>query len=144
MSSGEPPSVHLSLSVEKDSNTLKIYVGHARNLPLISSISTAPPDSYVKIKIMPDRMRNTKRKSTIIKNTCNPSYSFTAEYNFDNESEMKSSKIDVSIWQCGSPIVRDNYKICGSLIPVAQILSCRPDGKGAKTLSSWFTLAYSL
>ena len=57
---------------------------------------------------------------------------------------MKFSTIDVSIWQCGSPIVRDNYKICGALIPVEQVLSCRADGKGAKTVSNWFTLTYSL
>uniref|UniRef100_A0AC34QE78 Phosphatidylinositol 3-kinase n=1 Tax=Panagrolaimus sp. JU765 TaxID=591449 RepID=A0AC34QE78_9BILA len=137
-------AVHLSFCVEKESNILKIFVGHARNLPLIGGTATTPPDSYVKIYVRPDRMENTKRKSDVVRNTCNPTFNTHIEYEFSNIDDMKGSVLDVSIWQCSSAIVRDNYRICGTFIPLEKLFSIQPDRKGTRTFADWFTLAVNL
>uniref|UniRef100_A0AC34GT29 Phosphatidylinositol-4-phosphate 3-kinase n=1 Tax=Panagrolaimus sp. ES5 TaxID=591445 RepID=A0AC34GT29_9BILA len=140
----EPPRIHLSLSTTENSRTLKIFISHARNLPLINGVTTSPPDTYVKTKLNPDHQNNSKRKTSVIKNTCNPTYNAHIEYIFDSVEHMKRANIDLCIWQSSSAIVRDNYKICQTIVHCSKLFENQPDRKGGRSFAQWFTLTTTL
>lgn len=47
-------------------------VHHVRGLPLMSN--TQEPSTYVKVYLLPDDSKSTKRKTKVIKRNCHPSF----------------------------------------------------------------------
>uniref|UniRef100_A0AC35FT65 C2 domain-containing protein n=1 Tax=Panagrolaimus sp. PS1159 TaxID=55785 RepID=A0AC35FT65_9BILA len=142
----EPPRIHLSLSVGQDPRKLKIFISHARGLPLINGVQTSPPDTYVKTKLNPNPnpATNSKRKTDVVKNTCNPTYNAHIEYTFESVEQMKRANIDVFIWQSHTSIVRDNYAICQTSVKCSKLFEVEPDRRGGRSFAQWYTLTLRL
>jgi phosphatidylinositol-4-phosphate 3-kinase len=142
----EPPRIHLSLSVGQDPRKLKIFISHARGLPLINGVQTSPPDTYVKTKLNPNPnpATNSKRKTDVVKNTCNPTYNAHIEYTFESVEQMKRANIDVFIWQSHTSIVRDNYAICQTTVECSKLFEVEPDRRGGRSFAQWYTLTLRL
>lgn len=71
---------------------------------------TEKPDPYVKLYLLPGRAKDTKRKTIIAKETCDPVYEATFEY-IISSAELKNTELEVTvatqkgIFSGGSPII---------------------------------------
>nr|CAD2181052.1 unnamed protein product [Meloidogyne enterolobii] len=95
-----------------DQADLRIFVGHARNLPLVSRDQS--PDSYVKTYLRwgeeDDSIlfapRYWKRKTRVVKNTQNPTYNQEICYSLKDVIlhgvSVNEISLDVSIWHSGN------------------------------------------
>lgn len=134
------PKINISLTIEKDSYILKVFVKHAQNLPLVG-VNSSQPDSYVKTYLLPEKMMNTKRKSPVIKSTCHPTYNVNLEYPFENEDDLIGSRLEVAIWNSNNTIFSEKMKICRTTIPIASVINSPPDIRGTRRYTDWFTLS---
>lgn len=79
-----------------------------RNIPLKDP--TEKPDPYVKLYLLPGRTKETKRKTIIVKESCDPVYEATFEY-IISSAELKNTELEVTvattkgIFSGGSPII---------------------------------------
>lgn len=67
--------VLLRLSLDQPRSELRIFVGHAKNLPLVGRGEA--PDSYMKTYLrwgVAQQQRQWKRKTHVIRNAQNPTY----------------------------------------------------------------------
>ena len=55
-----------------------------------------PPDPYVKMYLLPDRSKKSKRKSEVIKDTVDPIYNKTFEYELPVQ-KMANHQLEVSV-----------------------------------------------
>lgn len=62
----------LKLSVHYQRGVLMVMVYHARDLPLVSG--GQEPSTYVKVYLLPDHNKATKRKTKVVRRTCHPSF----------------------------------------------------------------------
>lgn len=71
---------------------------------------TNVPDPYVKLYLLPGRSKETKRKTIIVKDSCNPVYDATFEY-IISMAELNSTELEVTVatqkafLSGGSPII---------------------------------------
>lgn len=78
------------------------------NIPL--NDPTNIPDPYVKLYLLPSRSKDSKRKTHVIKDNCNPIYDETFEY-LISSAEMMTSELEVTVCSQkgflygGSPII---------------------------------------
>lgn len=79
-----------------------------RGIPLKDP--TEKPDPYVKLYLLPGRSKETKRKTIIAKESCDPVYEATFEY-IISSAELKNTELEVTvatqkgIFSGGSPII---------------------------------------
>lgn len=79
-----------------------------RNIPLKDPSSI--PDPYVKLYLLPGRAKESKRKTIVIKDNCNPLYDATFEY-IISAAELQSTELEVTVCtqkgflSGGSPII---------------------------------------
>uniref|UniRef100_A0A7E4W115 Phosphatidylinositol-4-phosphate 3-kinase n=1 Tax=Panagrellus redivivus TaxID=6233 RepID=A0A7E4W115_PANRE len=138
--SSNPASINIILTFVGSTNELKVFITHARNLPLVGGVTTTPPDSYVKTYIKSDYHRHSKRKTEVIRNTTCPTYNAHFTYNFESVTDIQRSTLIVSVWHVSASIVRDNYGICGTEIPLFELLEVTPDRKGDRCVTNWYNL----
>lgn len=68
------------------------------------------PDPYVKLYLLPGRSKDTKRKTIIVKDSCDPVYDATFEY-IISSAELKNTELEVTVatqkgfFSGGSPII---------------------------------------
>lgn len=68
------------------------------------------PDPYVKLYLLPGRSKESKRKTNIIKDNCNPIYDATFEY-IISAGELMTTDLEVTVatqkgfLSAGSPII---------------------------------------
>ncbi|KAF7635539.1 hypothetical protein Mgra_00005081 [Meloidogyne graminicola] len=136
----------LRITLEQFSE-LKIFVAHARNLPLISRDQS--PDSYVKTYLrwgeMDDSLlfspRYWKRKTRVVKNTQNPTYNEEICYSlkdvFLHGVSVTDIYLNVSIWHSGNLKVK--FALCEARINLNQLGDRESDKKGAE-LEKWFSM----
>lgn len=68
------------------------------------------PDPYVKLYLLPGRSKETKRKTIVVKDNCNPVYDATFEY-IISAPDMMSMELEVTvatqkgILSGGSPVI---------------------------------------
>lgn len=90
------------------SNVFLIEFQSHRNIPFKDP--TELPDPYVKLYLLPGRAKETKRKTVIAKESCNPVYEATFEY-IISSAELKNTELEVTvattkgIFSGGSPII---------------------------------------
>lgn len=97
-----------SLSLKTLFKNTKDLFSLFRNIPLkdVSNI----PDPYVKLYLLPGRSKESKRKTNVIKDNCNPVYDATFEYVI-SAGELSSSELEVTaatqkgFLSGGSPII---------------------------------------
>ncbi|KAL5007561.1 hypothetical protein ScPMuIL_016367 [Solemya velum] len=75
----------VKLSIEYNKDKVQIMVMHAKDLLSTSSVLPSP---YVKIYLLPDPEKQTKRKTKVVKNSTHPTYNEVIEYKV---YKMKSS-----------------------------------------------------
>merc|ERR1711970_1594272 len=73
--------IQLSLEYNADNGDVIVVIHQAQGL--IGGDLSDPPDPYVKLYLLPGRSRKSKRKSEVIKDTVNPIYEETFEYEED-------------------------------------------------------------
>ncbi|KTG30237.1 hypothetical protein cypCar_00003333 [Cyprinus carpio] len=85
--------VKLSVAYLSEENRLVITVHACRNLP---SYSKDPPDTYISFILLPDKNRNTKRKTSVKKKSLKPE--FNERFDFDMSlEEAKQKQLEVSV-----------------------------------------------
>lgn len=84
------------------------YKPNFRNIPLKDP--TSIPDPYVKLYLLPGRSKESKRKTIVIKDNCNPLYDATFEY-IISAAELQTTDLEVTVCtqkgflSGGSPII---------------------------------------
>ena len=68
----------VKVSVQYLRGQLQIMVHHARNLSFISN--GQEPSPYVKLYLLPDPHKKTKRKTKVVKKTCHPTFMELVSY----------------------------------------------------------------
>ena len=107
--------VKLKLSIVYKEGSLKIMVIHAKNL---ESKRSSLPDSYVKLKLTPDAMKETKRKTKIVKENRHPTFMEMIVYDYPL-SVVKERVLNVAVWE--SDMVHGNTYIGAAMIPLGQL-----------------------
>lgn len=74
---------------------LKIHVHEATGLP--GGNLPDPPDPYVKLYLLPERSKSSKRRSDFKKDTVEPIYDEKFEYKDMNSSRINSQQLEVSV-----------------------------------------------
>jgi hypothetical protein len=87
--------IKLSLSYNQDKEILMINVHEAKGLP--GGDMPDPPDPYVKMYLLPERSKKSKRKSDAKKDTVTPIFDEEFEYDNLGASQLKSTKLEVSV-----------------------------------------------
>ncbi|XP_068081288.1 extended synaptotagmin-2 isoform X2 [Anabrus simplex] len=86
--------IQLTLRYSVQTQKLIIIVHQVANLPLKDPSNI--PDPYVKLYLLPDRSRDSKRKTEVIKDNCNPVYDERFEYVI-SQAELNTSQLEVSV-----------------------------------------------
>ncbi|KAM8977239.1 phosphatidylinositol 4-phosphate 3-kinase C2 domain-containing subunit beta [Pelodytes ibericus] len=84
--------VKLSISYKNDK--LSIMVMHIRGLPLQDNNE---PNPYVKIYLLPDPQKTTKRKTNVVRKTCNPTFNEMLVYNGIPKDDLQQHEIQLSV-----------------------------------------------
>ncbi|XP_053310322.1 phosphatidylinositol 4-phosphate 3-kinase C2 domain-containing subunit beta [Spea bombifrons] len=84
--------VKLSISYKNDK--LFIMVMHIRGLPLQDNNE---PNPYVKIYLLPDPQKTTKRKTKVARKTCNPTYNEMLVYDGIPKGDLQRREIHLSV-----------------------------------------------
>ncbi|XP_072922256.1 phosphatidylinositol 3-kinase C2 domain-containing subunit gamma-like isoform X1 [Hemitrygon akajei] len=74
---------------------LSVMVKHIKNIFLPDG---SAPDAYVKIYLLPDAKRMTKRKTNVVQRNSNPTYNEILEYAGISRNELPNRVIQLSVW----------------------------------------------
>lgn len=100
--------IQLTLRYSVQRQKLTVIIHKIMNIPL--NDPTNIPDPYVKLYLLPSRSKDSKRKTHVIKDNCNPIYDETFEY-LISSAEMMTSELEVTVCSQkgflygGSPII---------------------------------------
>lgn len=86
-------SIHMTVQYSVQRQRLIVIVHKIKNIPLKDPANI--PDPYVKLYLLPGRSKDSKRKTVVIKDNCNPVYDATFEY-LISTAEMNSSSLEVT------------------------------------------------
>ncbi|KRF82992.1 extended synaptotagmin-2 isoform X4 [Drosophila virilis] len=124
--------IQLSITYSAQRQKLDVTIHKIMNIPLRDPSSI--PDPYVKLYLLPGRSKESKRKTSIIKDNCNPVYDASFEY-LISIAELRHTALEVTVCtqkgflSSGSPII-------GMLkLPLDDSEITTPAG-----LKSWFDL----
>lgn len=110
--------------------TLLNFFSNYSNLPLKDP--TNIPDPYVKLYLLPERNRDSKRRTDAIKDNCNPVYEQTFEY-VVSPAELSSKQLEASVCtRKGNVLTYSNV--------MGQILVNLNELDLSKTTTEWFDL----
>ena len=88
--------IQLSLRYSVQRQKLIIVVHKIANLPLPQNDIHNIPDPYVKLYLLPDRHKETKRKTAVMKDNCNPVFDEQFEY-VVSQADLNSRTLEVSV-----------------------------------------------
>lgn len=93
---GDPGAgkLQLTLRYSAQRSRLVVVVHRAVNLPHKEGEDL--PDPYVKLQLLPDRSKENKRKTQVCRNTCNPVFDETMEYE-SQMSDLEGSTLQVLV-----------------------------------------------
>lgn len=98
-------SINLTLQYAVQRQRLIIIVHQIKNIPLKDPSNI--PDPYVKLYLLPGRSKDSKRKTGVVKDNCNPVFDATFEY-LISTAELNTSQLEVTVCTeklIGSPIL---------------------------------------
>ncbi|KAM3935340.1 phosphatidylinositol 4-phosphate 3-kinase C2 domain-containing subunit beta [Leptodactylus fuscus] len=84
----------VKLSISYKNEQLFIMVMHIRSLPLQDNNE---PNPYVKIYLLPDPQKTTKRKTKVAKKTCNPTYNEMLVYDRIPKGDLQQREIWLTV-----------------------------------------------
>ncbi|XP_076347467.1 phosphatidylinositol-4-phosphate 3-kinase catalytic subunit Pi3K68D isoform X1 [Tachypleus tridentatus] len=105
----------VKLSVEYKNNSLFVMVMHAKNL---RSLRNSAPDSYVKMYLIPDPHKLTKRKTKVIWKNTHPTFMEMLVYGLPIDV-VKSRTLHLSVWNFDR--VQENEFLGSTLIPLKEL-----------------------
>ncbi|XP_070155896.1 extended synaptotagmin-2 isoform X2 [Polyergus mexicanus] len=88
--------IQLTLRYSVQRQKLIVVVHKIANLPLPQNDPHNIPDPYVKLYLLPDRHKETKRKTAVIKDNCNPTFDEQFEY-VVSQGDLNTRTLEVSI-----------------------------------------------
>ncbi|XP_064554648.1 extended synaptotagmin-2 isoform X2 [Drosophila montana] len=100
--------IQLSITYSEQRQKLDVTIHKIMNIPLRDPSSI--PDPYVKLYLLPGRTKESKRKTSIIKDNCNPVYDASFEY-LISIAELRHTALEVTVCtqkgflSSGSPII---------------------------------------
>ncbi|KAJ9585516.1 hypothetical protein L9F63_002717, partial [Diploptera punctata] len=122
--------IQLTLRYSVQRQRLVVVVHKIVNLPLRDP--TNIPDPYVKLYLLPERAKDSKRKTETMKDNCNPVYDETFEYLL-SQGELNSRQLEVSV------VTRKGWFSSGSPV-MGQVIVSLGDLDLSKAVTSWFDL----
>lgn len=102
---GSLGAIHMTAQYSVQRQRLIVIVHKIKNIPLKDPSNI--PDPYVKIYLLPGRAKDSKRKTVVIKDNCNPVFDATFEY-LISSAELNSSSLEITVATqkvIGSPIL---------------------------------------
>ncbi|XP_076040725.1 phosphatidylinositol-4-phosphate 3-kinase catalytic subunit Pi3K68D isoform X2 [Oratosquilla oratoria] len=84
----------VKVSIQYLRGQLQIMVQHARNLSMVKGENPSP---YVKLYLLPDPQKKTKRKTKVLRKTCHPTFMEQITYRMSQDI-IKQRILEVSIW----------------------------------------------
>lgn len=100
--------IQLTLRYSVQRQRLIVVVHKILNIPLKDPSNI--PDPYVKLYLLPGRSKDSKRKTNVVKDDCNPNYDATFEYVISS-AELHTSELEVTVCtqkgflSGGSPVI---------------------------------------
>jgi len=100
--------IQLTLRYSIQRQRLVVIVHKIMNIPLKDPSSI--PDPYVKLYLLPGRSKESKRKTIVVKDNCNPVYDSTYEY-IISAAELMTTELEVTVstqkgfLSGGSPVI---------------------------------------
>nr|XP_003699532.1 PREDICTED: extended synaptotagmin-2 [Megachile rotundata]XP_012139259.1 PREDICTED: extended synaptotagmin-2 [Megachile rotundata]XP_012139262.1 PREDICTED: extended synaptotagmin-2 [Megachile rotundata]XP_012139273.1 PREDICTED: extended synaptotagmin-2 [Megachile rotundata] len=88
--------IQLSLRYSVQRQKLIVVVHKIANLPLPQNDVHNIPDPYVKLYLLPDRYKETKRKTAVMKDNCNPVFDEQFEY-IVSQADLNSRTLEVTV-----------------------------------------------
>ena len=110
-------SGQVKFSIHFERAALRVMVMHAKGLSPRSATTLADP--YVKLYLLPDPIKVTKRKTKIARKTLNPTYNETLVYEDISWREIRKRKLQVTLWD--HDYVGENDFLGGVLIDLAEV-----------------------
>ncbi|XP_074032959.1 extended synaptotagmin-like protein 2 [Leptinotarsa decemlineata] len=86
--------IQMTLRYSVQRQRLIVVVHKIMNIPLKDPSNI--PDPYVKLYLLPERARDTKRKTQVVKDNCNPVFDETFEYVL-SQGEIGSKQLEVTV-----------------------------------------------
>jgi hypothetical protein len=105
METGPNGAINLTIQYSVQRQRLIIVVHRIKNIPLKDPANI--PDPYVKLYLLPGRSKDSKRKTNVIKDNCNPTFDATFEY-LISTAELNTSSLEVTVATqklVGSPVL---------------------------------------
>ncbi|XP_061378857.1 phosphatidylinositol 4-phosphate 3-kinase C2 domain-containing subunit alpha isoform X2 [Danaus plexippus] len=119
----------LKLSVQYAAGVLSVLILHAQSL---ASSQGQPPNPYVKVYLVPDPTKETKRKTRVLKRNAHPSFMEMLEYRLPLDV-VKNRSLQATVWHYDS--LQENEFLGGVVIPLSS-LNLREE------TVSWYPLEY--
>ncbi|XP_053984872.1 extended synaptotagmin-1 isoform X1 [Hylaeus volcanicus] len=88
--------IQMSLRYNIQRQKLIIVIHKIANLPLPQNDPHNIPDPYVKLYLLPDRHKETKRKTAVMKDNCNPIFDEQFEY-VVSQGDLNTRTLEVSV-----------------------------------------------
>ncbi|XP_030748072.1 extended synaptotagmin-2 isoform X1 [Sitophilus oryzae] len=86
--------IQLTLRYSIQRQRLIVVVHKISNIPLKDPSSI--PDPYVKLYLLPERAKDSKRKTQVVKDNCNPVFDESFEY-IINQAEVSNKKLEITV-----------------------------------------------
>nr|XP_018902831.1 PREDICTED: extended synaptotagmin-2 [Bemisia tabaci] len=122
--------------------TLRYSVQRQRLIVVIHKIANLPkkdpsniPDPYVKLYLLPERSKETKRKTETIKDDCNPIYEESFEYTV-SQGVLSSKQLEVTV------VNQHNWYSAGSPVIGQVIIDLDQVDPNGEDLTDWFDLQH--
>lgn len=94
MNSSSLGRIQISLSYSSERQRLIVIIHKIINIPLKDPSNV--PDPFVKLYLLPGRSKETKRKTIVVKDSCDPVYDATFEY-IISSAELKNTELEVTV-----------------------------------------------
>lgn len=125
---GPNGAINLTIQYVVQRQRLNVIIHKIKNIPLKDPSNI--PDPYVKLYLLPGRAKESKRKTHVVKDNCNPVFDATFEY-LISTAEMNSSQLEVTV---------STDKLIGSpILGMVKVDLNDPDFVGAGK-NAWFNL----
>ncbi|XP_070496285.1 extended synaptotagmin-2 isoform X1 [Chironomus tepperi] len=98
-------AINMTIQYSMQRQRLIVIIHKIKNIPLKDPSNI--PDPYVKLYLLPGRSKDSKRKTAVVKDNCNPVFDATFEY-LISVAELNTSQLEVTICTeklIGSPIL---------------------------------------
>ncbi|XP_026313861.1 phosphatidylinositol 4-phosphate 3-kinase C2 domain-containing subunit alpha isoform X2 [Hyposmocoma kahamanoa] len=106
----------LKLSVQYAGGVLAVLILHAQSLALTPQ--GLPPNPYVKVYLLPDPTKETKRKTRVLKRNSHPSFMEMLEYRLPIDV-IRHRSLQATVWHYDS--LQENQFLGGVMIPLANL-----------------------